>query len=76
MVAAFGVLMQNFYKVSQGSNENFPSFAVRLDMSLNQIQFKCPGRMTDLEAEQHFRDHLFHGVRKHIPNCPVPIQYL
>ena len=24
--------------------------------------------MTDLEAQQHLRDHLFHGVRKHICN--------
>ena len=30
-VALFDVLMQNIYKVSQGNNEKFPSFATRLE---------------------------------------------
>ena len=29
MVALFNVLIENFYKVSHGSNEKFPSFATR-----------------------------------------------
>ena len=35
-VASFDVLMQNFYKISQG-NEKVPSFATRLEGTLNQI---------------------------------------
>ena len=58
--------MQNFCKVSQGNNEKVPSFASRLEGTLHQILLQCPGRMTDLEAQQHFRDCLFHGVRKPI----------
>ena len=34
-VASFIVLMQNFYKVSQGSSEKVPSFAMRLEGTLN-----------------------------------------
>ena len=35
-VASFDVLMQNFYKISQG-NEKVPSFATQLEGTLNQI---------------------------------------
>ena len=65
-VVLFNVLMPNFYKVSQGSSDKVPSFATRLEGTLNQIQLQCPRRMMDLEAQQHLRDHLFHAVRKHI----------
>ena len=65
-VASFDVLMQNFYKVTQGNNKKVPSFAMRFEGTLNQIQLQCPRRIMDLEAEQHLKDHLFHGVYKHI----------
>ena len=42
-VASFDVLMQNFYKIMQGGNEKVPSFAMRLEGTLNQIRIKCPG---------------------------------
>ena len=35
-VASFHVLMQNFYKISQG-NEKVPSFVTKLEGTLNQI---------------------------------------
>ena len=35
-VTSFDVLMQNFYKISQG-NEKVPSFATKLEGTLNQI---------------------------------------
>ena len=71
-MALFDVLMQNFYKVTQGNNEKVPSFAMRLEGTLNQIRLQCPGRMTDLEV-QHLKDHLSHGVHKHIQDS---IRYL
>ena len=64
---------KDFYKVSQGNNEKVPPFATRLEGTLNQIQPQCPGRMTGLEAQQHLRDCLFQGIRKHICDS---IQYL
>ena len=73
MVASFNMLMQNFYKVIQGNNEKVPSFAMRLEGTANQIQLQCPRSMMDLEAQQHLRDCLFHGVRKNIHGS---IQYL
>ena len=65
-VASSDILMQNFYKVTQGNNKKVPSFAMRLEGTLNQIQLQCPRRMMDLEAQKHLRDCLFHGVSKPI----------
>ena len=65
-VASLDVLMQNFYKVTQGNNEKVPSFTMRLEGTLNQIRLQCPSRMMDLEVQQHLKDCLFHGVCKHI----------
>ena len=65
-VASFDILMQNIYKVTHGNNKKAPSFTTRLEGTLHQIQWQCPRRMTDLEAQQHLKDHLFHAVCKHI----------
>ena len=73
MVASFDILMQNFYKFTQGNNEKVPSFATRLEGTLNQIQLQCPGRVMDLKVQQHLKDCLFHGVCKHICDS---VQYL
>ena len=61
-VVSFDVLMQNFYKVTQNNHEKVPSFATRLERTLNQIWLQCPRRIMDTEVQQHFKDHLFHGV--------------
>ena len=66
MVASFDVLIQNFYNVVQGNNEKVPSFAARLEGTLNQIKLQCPGRMTDLEVQQHLKDCLFHSLEAHM----------
>ena len=71
-VTSFDVLMQNFYKISQG-NEKVPSFATRLEGTLNQIRIKCPGRIADHEVPSHLKDRLFHGVKKHVRDS---VQYL
>ena len=62
---SFDVLMQNFYKISQG-NEKVPSFATKLEGTLNQIQIKCPSRIANCEVPGHLKDRLFHGVKKHV----------
>ena len=72
-VASFDVLMQNFYKVIQGNHEKVPSFATRLEGTLNQIWLKCPGWIADHKVPWHLKDHLFHGVCKHIRDS---IRYL
>ena len=56
-VASFDVLMQNFYKILQG-NEKVPSFATRLEGTLNQIRIKCPSRIADHEVPSHLKDHI------------------
>ena len=61
-VVLFDVLMQNFYKVTQSNHEKVPSFATRLEGTLNQIWLQCPRRITDPEVQQHLKDSLFHRV--------------
>ena len=72
-MASFNILMQNFYKVTQGNHEKVPSFATRLQGTFNQIRLQFPGRAKDLEVQQHLKDNLFHGVHKHIRDS---IRYL
>ena len=59
--------------VTQGNHAKVPSFATRLEGTLNQIRLQCPWRMMDLEVQQHLKDCLFHGVHKHIRDS---IRYL
>ena len=59
-VASFDMLMQNFYKITQGGNEKVPSFATRLEGTLNQIRIRCPGRIADHEVPWHLKEQLFH----------------
>ena len=65
-MASFDILMQNVYKVTQGNHEKVPSFAPRLEGTLNKIRLQCPRRMSELEVQQHLKDCLFHGVCMHI----------
>ena len=55
-VASFDVLIQNLYKITQGNNEKVPSFATRLEGTLNQIRLRCPGQITDHEVPWHFKE--------------------
>ena len=61
-VALFDVLMQNFYKITQGGNEKVPSFATRLEGTLNQIRIRCPGWIANHEVPWHLKEQLFHRV--------------
>ena len=45
-VVSFDIQMQNFYNVAQGNHEKDPSFATRLEGTLNQIRLQCPRRIT------------------------------
>ena len=73
MVASFNVLMQNFYKVTQGNHEKMLSFATRLEGTLNQIQLKCLRWIANCKVLWHLKDCLFHGVCKHTKDS---IRYL
>ena len=64
-IASFNVLMQNFYKITQRSSKKVPSFATRLEGTLNHIRLRCPGQIANCEVPWHLKEQLFHGVRKH-----------
>ena len=72
-VASFDVLMQNFNKTRQGNNEKVPSFAMRLEGTLNQIRLRCPGQITNCEVQWHLKEWLFHRVHKYMRDS---IRYL
>ena len=55
-VVSFNVLMQNFYKITQGGNEKVPSFATRLEGTLNQIRLRCPRQIADQEVPWHLKE--------------------
>ena len=65
-VASFDVLIQNFYKITQGNNEKVPSFATRLEGTLNEIKLRCPRQITDCEVPWHLKEWIFHGVQKYV----------
>ena len=54
-ITSFNVLMQNFYKISQG-NEKVPSFVTKLEGTLNQIRIQCPGRIANRKVPGHLKD--------------------
>ena len=72
-VVLFDVLMQNFYIVTQGNNEKGPSFAMRLEGTLNQIRLRCPEWITNCEVPWHLKEQFFHGVCKYMRDS---IRYL
>ena len=55
-VVSFNVLMQNFYKITQQGNEKVPSFATRLEGTLNQIRIRCPRRIANHEVPWHLKE--------------------
>ena len=55
-VASFDMLMQNFYKSTQGGNEKVPSFTTRLEGTLNQIRIRCPRRIANCEVPWHLKE--------------------
>ena len=50
ILASFDVMMQNFYKVTQGNHEKVPIFTTRLEGTMNQIRLQCLGRRMKLEV--------------------------
>ena len=72
-VALFDVLMLTFYKITQGNHKKVPSFATRLEGTLNQIRLKCPSRIADCRVACHLKDRLFHRLHKYIRDS---IRYL
>ena len=62
-----------FLQITQGSSEKVPSFATRLEGTLNQIRLRCPGWIANCKVPWHLKDRLFHRVRKHVRDS---IRYL
>ena len=65
-VSTFGVMMQGFYRESQGRNESVAHYVTRLQSKLNDIHVKHPNRVSKKERAGYIRDHPFYGLRKHL----------
>ena len=63
-VLGYDVLMQQFYGVHMERNKKVQSYATIMEGSLNQIQVKLPGMISNIEAEVKLRDRLCYGVLK------------
>ena len=60
----YDILMQQFYGEHMERNKKVQRYATRMEGSLNQIQVKFPGMISDAEAEVKLWDRLFYGVLK------------
>ena len=65
-VKSFDLLMQDFYCADQGEEESIPSFAIRVEGLLSQIQDKYLEKLTHPEEQRLLKDCLFHGCKKSI----------
>ena len=72
-VALFDVLMQIFYKITQGNNKRVPSFTTRLEGTLDQIRLRCHRWITKHEVPWYLKEQLFHRVCKYVRDL---IRYL
>ena len=67
-VLGHDVLMHHFYGAHMEKIKKLQSYATRMEGSLNQIQVKFPGMISDAEAESKMWDRLFYGVPKTLRN--------
>ena len=68
-VASFDMLMQNFYKISQGVAKS-AFIHNQVGGQFNQIRIKCPRRIADHEVPWHLKERLFHrGQKAHQRLC-------
>ena len=65
-VSTFHIMMQGFYRESQGRSKPVVCYVGSLEGKLNEIQVKHPNRVSEAETTQYIRDHLFYGLRKPI----------
>ena len=63
LVSTFDVMMQGFYRESQGRSESVACYVVRLEGKLNEIQVKHWNRVSEVETAGYIRDCLFYGLR-------------
>ena len=54
LVSTFDVMMQGFYRESQGRSDSVAYYTVRLEGKL----------VSEVETARYIRDHLFYGLRK------------
>ena len=65
---SFDTLMQEFYRIVQGKNEQVQTFVLYLERALKAIKQQHPYAMTEEEGVKHLKDHLFHRLKPNIHN--------
>ena len=64
LMSTFDVMIQGFYRESQGRSKSVSHYVARLEGKLNEIQVKHPNTVSAAETAGYIRDHLFYGLRK------------
>ena len=64
LVSTFDIMMQGFYRESQGRSKSIVHYVVSLEGKLNEIQVKYPNRTSEAETTGYIRNCLFYGLRK------------
>ena len=67
-VESFDTLMQEFYRIVQGKNENVQTFVLHLKRALKAIKQQHPYAMIEEEGIRHLKDHLIHGRKPNFHN--------
>ena len=63
-VSTFDVMMQGFYRESQGRSKSVTYYVARLEGKLKEISVKHLNKVSEAEAAGYIQDHLFYGLRK------------
>ena len=58
------VMMQGFYRESQGRSESVAHYIANLEGKLTEIQVKCPNRVSEVEKAGYIRDCLLYDFWK------------
>ena len=63
-VSTFDVMMQGFYRETQGRSVSVAHYTARLEGKPNEINVKDLNRVSEAETAGYIRGCLFHGLRK------------
>ena len=68
-VESFDTLMQGFYRIVQGENEEVQTFVLHLERALKAIKQEHSYAITEEEGIRHLKDHVFHGLKPNFCNA-------
>ena len=71
-VSSFDVMMQGFYRESQGRSKSVAHYLARLEGKLNGIWVKYLNRVSEAETAGYIQDQLFYSLKNPSERQSVP----